>query len=330
MSQRVLTGVKPTSVPHLGNYIGAMRPSIELSQSVQESFLFIADYHAITSIQDPKLLEQYNYEVTACWMACGLDPKKTVIYRQSDVPEIFELNWIIGCVTPKGLMNRGHAYKAMLQQNEEAGRKDPDDGVSVGLYTYPVLMSADILLFSSDLVPVGEDQLQHIEYARDIAEKFNRVYGEVLNLPKPHIQKGTLVPGLDGRKMSKSYNNHIPLFLESKKLRKLIMKIKTDSTPPEDPKELDSNDLYTLYKHFATSDELSLLEARYKEGVGWGEVKQTLFEKIEDHFKEPTRIYNDLMNDKSQLDQILKEGSMKAREIAAPLMSKVRAAIRGN
>jgi tryptophanyl-tRNA synthetase len=327
--KRVLTGVKPTHIPHLGNYVGAIRPSIELSREFPESFLFIADHHALTSVQDPKLLHEYSLQVTACWLACGLDTQKTVIYRQSDVPEIFELSWMLSCVTPKGLMNRAHAYKAKLQDNQDQGREDLDQGVNMGLYGYPVLMSADILMFNATHVPVGEDQVQHIEIARDIAEKFNRVFGTQINLPAPVVQKNKLVPGLDGRKMSKSYGNHIPLFLESKALRKLVMKIVTDSTPPEAPKETKDSIPFQLYQEFATPAEVEALSERYKKGIGWGEAKEFLYQAIDRTFSEKTRLYNELVSDTARMQSILNEGAQRARAIAAPFLKELKKASLG-
>ncbi|MCB0350779.1 MAG: tryptophan--tRNA ligase, partial [Bdellovibrionales bacterium] len=208
----ILTGIKPTDHPHIGNYLGAIRPGIELASQFEKSLFFIADYHAITTVQNAQDMQLFTRSVAAMWLACGLDSKKTIIYRQSDIPEIFELAWILSCVAPKGLLNRAHAYKAKVQENEIAGREDLDFGVSMGLYCYPVLMAADILLFNSDVVPVGEDQVQHVEIARDLAQKFNRIYGDIIKLPKHLVKTEKVVPGLDGRKMSKSYGNHIPLF----------------------------------------------------------------------------------------------------------------------
>jgi len=325
----ILTGIKPTDRPHLGNYIGAIRPGLELVTQAKESFLFIADYHALTTVQNPKELKDFTYGVAATWIASGLDTKQTCIYRQSDVPEVFELAWILSCLAPKGLLNRAHAYKAKIQENQTAGREDLDHGVSMGLFSYPVLMAADILLFNSEVVPVGEDQVQHIEMARDMAQKFNRIFGEVFLLPKPLVKTEKVVPGLDGRKMSKSYGNHIPLFLDSKALRKLVMKIVTDSTPPEAPKETKGSLLFELYKEFASAEKISELEKLYATGIGWGEVKQRLFEAIEAHFMAPTQKFNELMADTRQLDVILSEGAQVARRRAQPLMQKVRAAVLG-
>ena len=325
----ILTGVKPTDHPHIGNYLGAIRPALELVSQTDQSLFFIADYHALTSVQNGKELRDYTYSVAASWLACGLDPNKTIIYRQSDIAEIFELNWILSCFAPKGLLNRAHAYKAQIQENTKEGRDDLDFGVSMGLFCYPVLMSADILLFSTDVVPVGEDQVQHVEIARDIAQKFNRVYGNVLKLPKHFVKTEKIVPGLDGRKMSKSYGNHIPLFLESKKLRKLIMKIVTDSSPPETPKETKGSLLFDLYREFAPAKKVEEFAQIYARGVGWGEVKELLFQAIEDHFREPTKRYNDYMSNPDKLEAILKNGAHRARQLAQPLMSVVREKVRG-
>lgn len=322
----VLTGVKPTAKIHLGNYLGAMRPSLRLCQQASHSYLFIADYHALTSVTDPQFLCDTTYDVAATWLACGLDPNQTVIYRQSDVPEIFELNWILSCFTAKGLMNRSHAYKAKVAANEEAGKSDLDFGVNMGLYTYPILMSADILLFRADRVPVGEDQVQHVEIARDVAEKFNRTYGEVLKLPS-HKVEFKVVPGLDGRKMSKSYGNTIPLFEDSKKLRKLIMKIKTDSSPPEAPKDPKDSLLFDFYKEFASAEQIEQMKERYQSGVGWGEVKQSLFEAIEAALAPAKQRYHDYLTHKDELEEILIQGAEKARKIARQNLNTIRKAL---
>lgn len=327
--QTALTGVKPTGQPHIGNYLGAMKPAIELShRGDMKTFLFIADYHSLTAMEDPKTLTQWVYEVAATWLACGLDPQKTVIYRQSKVAETFELHWVLSCVSPKGLMNRAHAYKAKVQENREAGREEEDFGVNMGLYTYPLLMSADILLYDAHVVPVGEDQLQHLEIARDLAQKFNHQFGETLVVPKPLIRKNMkLTPGLDGRKMSKSYNNHIPLFVDEKKLRSMIMRIKTDSSPPEAPKQVEGSLLFDLYQEFATPTEIEDMRARYASGIGWGHVKEALFVAIDRELKPQREKYNMLMADRSQIDRILEAGAEQARVIARQTMSRVRSAI---
>lgn len=328
--KRILTGVKPTNNVHIGNYLGAIRPSIDLSQSDGvESFLFIADYHALTSVNEAKFLSEMTYDMAATWIACGLNPSKHHIYKQSEVPEIFELNWILSCLTPKGLMNRAHAYKAKVAANQEANKKDIDDGVNIGLYTYPVLMSSDILMFANKKihVPVGEDQVQHIEIARDIASKFNNSFSEVFNLPEFVVQKQKLIPGLDGRKMSKSYNNGIPLFCDSKKLRKLIMKITTDSLAPEEPKETEGNTIFDLYKLFATDSQVADLAARYKEGIGWGHAKQALFEVMDESISPMRDEYTRLINDKAYLDKVLSEGAEKVRATATPFLKEIKVAL---
>lgn len=325
----VLTGVKPTGMPHVGNYLGAMRPALDMAVLPgAKSLFFIADYHSLTFVHKGPEMRQMIYEVAASWLALGLDPKRTVFFRQSDVPEHFELNWILSCFTPKGLMNRAHAYKAKVQENQEAGKEDLDANVSMGLFTYPVLMSADILLYGTTHVPVGEDQIQHVEYARDIGQKFNREYGNILTIPEAVIQKNSkLVVGLDGRKMSKSYGNHIPLFEESGKLRKLVMKIKTDSLPPEAPKDPATSLIFDLYSQLASSEQIADLDKRYRAGIGWGHAKEALFEVLDATLKEPRERYNALMADKSQIDRLLEEGKEQALAIARPMMSKVREAI---
>lgn len=325
----ILTGIKPTDHPHIGNYLGAIRPGLELVSQAQTSLLFIADYHAITTVQNPKEVKNFTNSVAAAWLACGLDPERTIIYRQSDVPEIFELSWILSCVAPKGLFNRAHAYKAKLQENEIAQNADLDSGVSMGLFCYPVLMAADILLFNADFVPVGEDQVQHVEIARDVAQKFNRIYGDILKLPKALVKIEKAVPGIDGRKMSKSYGNHIPMFADSEKLRKLIMKIVTDSLPPEAPKDPKTSILFELYKEFASVEKVSELAQQYDRGVGWGEVKQKLLVAIEECFRSPREIYNDYISHPEKIDRILINGATKARAIAGPVMQKVRLAVLG-
>ncbi|MEK6554844.1 MAG: tryptophan--tRNA ligase, partial [Bdellovibrionota bacterium] len=311
MSKTLLTGVKPTHIPHWGNYLGAIRPGVQLMKDFDRSVLFIADSHALTTVQNAKDMKEYTYQVAATWIACGVDPKKSIVYKQSAVLEDFELSWILSCVTPKGFMNRAHAYKARVHENEAAGKTgdDVDAGISMGLYSYPVLMSADILLFDTNVVPVGEDQVQHVEFARDMAQKFNRTFNtEALVLPKAHVQLKKNIPGLDGRKMSKSYGNHIQLFQDEKSLRKQIMKITTDSTPPEVPKDPATSLIFDLYKEFATEAQIADLDARYRRGIGWGEAKQALFEAVLEHFKEKTDTFNRLLADKGELDRIMADG----------------------
>lgn len=325
----VLTGVKPTGKIHIGNYIGAMRPALKLAQSYEKSLFFIADYHALTTIPDGKELRDLTYDVAASWIAAGLDPKKTIIYRQSDIPEVFEIFWVLSCFSPKGLMNRAHAYKARVQENEQEGKTDLDSGVNMGLYNYPVLMASDILSFDADVVPVGEDQLQHLEIARDLAQKVNHNYkNPVFKVPEASVQKDTkIVPGLDGRKMSKSYDNTIPLFMESKSLRKLVMKIKTDSTPPEEPKSTDGSIIFDLYKEFASAAQIEELAKRYQTGIGWGHAKEALYEAMDAHISPMRERYHSLMSDKSELDQILADGAEKARLQARAVLKRIRSVV---
>lgn len=326
--QTILTGIKPTGTPHIGNYIGAIKPALSLSVENNRCLYFIADYHALTIIRDPELLQQLYYEVAATWLAMGLDPSKVIFYRQSDIPEVFELNWILACSAPKGLMNRAHAYKAIVAENQEAGIKDLDKGVNMGLFTYPILMAADILLFKTDLVPVGKDQVQHVEIARDIATKFNNDFGDIFRIPKYVVGEETaVIPGLDGRKMSKSYGNTIPLFIQPEKLRKLVFRIKTDSSQPDEPKDPSNSTIFHIYKEFATKEQINDLQKRYLEGISWGEAKKELFEVMNTFLEKPRRIYYELMEDKGQIDAILRDGAEKAREIAIPLIEEIRKGI---
>ena len=327
MMKTVLTGIKPTGKPHIGNYLGAIMPALKQANSSDtRTLLFIADYHSLTSMHKAEELKAATFEVAATWLACGLDPDKVIIYRQSDIPEIFELSWILSCFTPKGFMNRAHAYKARVQENQEAGKSDLDFGVNMGLYLYPVLMSADILLFDTDTVPVGEDQVQHVEFARDIAQKINHNYKkELLKLPKASIQDSVkTIPGLDGRKMSKSYGNTIPIFETEKKLRKLIMKIVTDSLPPEAPKDPSTSTIFHLYKEFASEKEIAELKALYEKGIGWGEAKQHLFEAVNKEITPLREKYNELCENPQQVEDILQEGAKKARLIAKDKISLLR------
>jgi len=319
------TGIKPTGSPHIGNYFGAIKPALELVEEYDTRY-FIADYHALNSIKDPVEIKNSTYEVAAAWLACGLDPKKALIYRQSSVQATFELSTLLMAFTPKGLMNRAHAYKALAANNLES-KKDIDDGVNIGLFTYPILMAADILQFDSDVVPVGKDQAQHLEMTVDIAQSINRNYNkDLLTIPKALIRKSVAtVPGLDGRKMSKSYNNYIPMFIGSKKLRKMIMKIVTNSQTIEEPKDPDNCNVFTLYKLFADENEISDLRDRYLAGgMGWGNAKQSLYEVI-DRTLEPIRTkYNEIITDKVYIDKVLDEGSMKAQEIVSKKIDWIR------
>lgn len=323
-----LTGIKPTGMPHVGNYLGAIKPAIEMANSGEyEAYYFIADYHSLTTVYDGKKLNDYIYEVAAVWLAMGLDVSKAVLYKQSDIPEVMELNWIISCFTNKGLMNRAHAYKAIVQDNEE-NKRDPDRNVNMGIFSYPVLMAADILFLNSDIVPVGADQVQHIEIARDIANAFNHHYGEILKLPEAFVRDDfATVPGLDGRKMSKSYDNHIPLFLTAKKLRKMINKIKTDSTEPDVPKDPDDSLIMDIFKLFGDKKETEELEAWYRRGIGWGEAKAELFKVMDRELEGPRAIYEDLMNNREKIDKVLEEGRDKVRPKAQELLTKVKKAV---
>ena len=326
MLQKILTGIKPTGQIHIGNYVGAIKPSLELSQKDNiSSYLFIADSHSLTTHPSTDNLKHSIYQIASAWLACGLDPNKVFFYRQSDIPELFELHWILSCVTPKGLMNRAHSYKAKKDQNLKLGKKDRDDKVNMGLYNYPILMSADILLFSPHLVPVGGDQIQHLEMTRDIAQKFNHIYrSDLFIIPKALVREQKTLPGLDGQKMSKSYNNEIPLFLESKKLQKLIRKIKTDSLPAKEPKDTKNCLIFQIYTHFASSEEIHSLKERYAKGIGWGEAKDILFHKIENYFKPKKEIYDYYMSQPLELEKILKTGSEKIRESAQNFLKQIK------
>ncbi|MDC7240718.1 MAG: tryptophan--tRNA ligase [Spirochaetales bacterium] len=324
----VLTGIKPTGMPHLGNYLGAIKPALKLAESYDARY-FIADYHSLNSIKDPSLLKSYTYEIAACWLACGLDPEKTLIYRQSDVPETFELTTMIMAFTPKGLMNRAHAYKAQVDQNREKGKPE-DHNVNMGLYTYPVLMAADILLFDTNYVPVGKDQVQHIEMAVDIAQAVNRNYKEeLLTLPEAVVSESTkVVVGMDGRKMSKSYDNTIPLFLPEKKLKKLCNKIVTNSQTIEEPKDPETCNVFTLYKLFATQEQQDALAERYRAGgMGWGEAKGELFNVLNETIAPMRARYDELMADTSYIDKVLEEGAERARALASAKIARLRKAM---
>ncbi len=325
----VLTGITTTGTPHLGNYAGAIRPAIEASKNGDvRPFYFLADYHALIKCHEPERVRQSSLEIAATWLALGLDTSNAVFYRQSDVPEIMELTWMLTCVTAKGLMNRAHAYKAAVAENEEAGGNDPDKGVTMGLFSYPVLMAADILMFNANKVPVGKDQIQHIEMARDIASRFNHIYGEHFTLPEAVVDDhaATLL-GLDGRKMSKSYNNTIPLFEPEKKFRKLINKIKTNSLEPGEPKDADGCTLFGIYQAFATPHEVEQIRQRYADGIAWGEMKKVLFEKINEEITPARERYEALMQAPEHIEEQLQEGAQKAREISVPFIQELREAV---
>ncbi len=322
-----LTGIKPSGTPHVGNYLGMIRPALDLAKSYQAMY-FIADYHALTTVREAKTLRYLTYEVAATWLALGLDPEEVIFYRQSDIPEVMELTWILSCYTAKGLLNRAHAYKAAVDENLAAGRSE-DEGINAGLYGYPVLMAADILLFKSDVVPVGLDQKQHLEIARDIAESFNNTYGEVLKLPAAAIKEDVMtIPGIDGRKMSKSYDNVIPMFADPKQRRKTIMRIVTDSRRPEEPKDPDQDNVFAIYRYFARPEEVRKTRERYLQGgLAYAEIKSELNELLEGAFGEARERYEAMMADWDHLDRVLMQGAAKARAIARPMIRKVRKAV---
>ena len=325
----VLTGIKPTGMPHLGNYVGALKPLIEQSKS-HKTFMFIADLHALNTIHDASQIKQHTYEIAALLIALGLDLNNAVLFRQSDINEIYHLNTLLSNITPKGLMNRAHSYKAAMDKNTAAGL-DVDAGINMGLYTYPILMTADILLYNSDIVPVGADQKQHVEFARDIAGYFNKTYGNIFKMPEPVIGEETgLIPGLDGRKMSKSYDNIIPLFAPEKELKKKIMRIITDSKLPEDKKDPDESTIYQLYKHFATDDEIAQFAEMFRAGgMGYGTAKTILFEKINSILAEPRAEYERMMANTDKIDAILADGAKRASLVAAETLARVKKAMLG-
>ena len=323
----VLTGIKPTGEPgmlHIGNYVGAMLPAVAASKNPNVNpYFFIADYHAIGG--DAAKLNRSTLEITASWLAVGLDPSKVMLYRQSDIPEIPELTWILHCMTAKGLMNRAHAYKAAVAENEATPGRDPDQAVMMSLYSYPILMAADILMFKAAKVPVGRDQKQHVEMARDIAQRFNHNFGETFVLPDAVIGDNiATLPGLDGRKMSKSYGNVVPLFSSEKELRKLIMKIKTNSLEPGQPKDPADSSLYEIYRAFAADDEVAAIRKRYAEGIAWGEMKQVLFERINTEIAPARAEYERLMANPREVEDVLKHGAERARAVSKPFLAEIR------
>ena len=325
---RFLTGITTTGTPHLGNYVGALRPAIQASQRPgTESFYFLADYHALIKCDDPARIQRSTLEIAATWLAVGLDPQRVYFYRQSDIPEIPELTWLLTCVTGKGLLNRAHAYKAALDKNTAAG-VDPDSDVTAGLFMYPVLMAADILMFKSHKIPVGRDQVQHIEMARDMAQSFNHLYGEHLVLPEAVIDESVAtLPGLDGRKMSKSYDNAIPLFAPREQLRKLIMGIVTDSSAPGEPKQTEGSALFQIYQAFASTAETDELRRAYAQGIAWSDAKNMLFERIDREIAPMRARYETLMADPAQVESVLRAGARKARALAQPFTAQLREAV---
>jgi tryptophanyl-tRNA synthetase len=326
--QRFLTGITTTGTPHLGNFVGSIRPSVAASRlpGVQ-SFYFLADYHALIKCDDPARIQRSALEIAASWLAAGLDPERVMFYRQSDIPEIPELTWLLTCVTGKGVLNRAHAYKASVDKNEAAGN-DPDADVTAGLFMYPVLMGADILMFKAHKVPVGRDQIQHIEMARDMAQRFNHLYGEHLVLPEAQVEESVaLLPGLDGRKMSKSYDNTIPLFTPREQLRKLIAGIVTDSRAPGEAKETDGSALFQIYQAFASETETAGLRQAYADGIGWGDAKQMLFERIDQEVAPMRERYQALIGNPQEIEKLLQAGAEKVRAVATPFMGELRRAV---
>jgi tryptophanyl-tRNA synthetase len=326
--QRVLTGITTTGTPHLGNYVGAIRPAIAASERADvQSFYFLADFHALIKCHDPVLVHQSTREIAATWLALGLDTDNAIFYRQSDVPEIPELCWMLTCMAAKGLMNRAHAYKASVDANVAAG-DDADFGITMGLYSYPILMAADILMFNAHKVPVGKDQIQHIEMARDIAARFNHHYGEHFVLPEALVDDNVAVlQGLDGRKMSKSYGNTIPLFLPEKQLKKSINKIVTNLLEPGQPKDADTSTVFQIWQAFATPQQTTDMRQAFADGIAWGEAKKQLFELINNQVGEAREKYEALLANPAHIEEVLQMGAEKARAHSKPLLEKVRAAV---
>ena len=325
---RFLTGITTTGTPHLGNFVGSIRPSVEASlRPGVQSFYFLADYHALIKCEDPARIQRSTLEIAASWLAAGLNPEQVTFYRQSDIPEIAELNWLLSCVTGKGLLNRAHAYKASQDKNLAAGR-EADDGVTAGLFMYPVLMGADILMFKANKVPVGRDQIQHIEMARDMAASFNHLYGEHFTLPEAVIDDNVAtLPGLDGRKMSKSYNNTIPLFSSRAQLQKLIGSLLTDSRAPGEPKEVEGSALFQIYQAFATEQETAALRQQYADGIAWGDAKQLLLERVDQVITPMRAQYEALISHPERIEQTLLAGAERARTLATPFIRELRSAV---
>ena len=328
-STRILTGITTSGTPHLGNYVGAIRPAIAASRAVgTESFYFLADYHALVKCDDPARVQHSTLEIAASWLACGLDPEKVYFYRQSDIPEIPELTWLLTCVTAKGLLNRAHAYKAATDANRDKG-EDADAGVTAGLYMYPVLMAADILVFNANRVPVGRDQVQHIEMARDIGQRFNYIYhDEYFALPEAAIEDNVAtLPGTDGRKMSKSYNNTIPLWLPENDLHKAILGIITNSQAPGEPKNPDESNLFAIYQAFASADETTAMRRAFVGGIGWGDAKQKVFDRVNAELAPLRAHYEALIAKPGVIEDALQAGAKKARALAQPLLARLRDAV---
>ena len=321
MKKRILTGITTTGTPHVGNYLGAIKPSLRLAKESEESFFFLADYHALIKTNDSQSIKASVNDVALAWLSSGLDANTSFFYRQSDIKEITELNWILTCITAKGLMNRAHAYKAATSEN----KSDEDKGINMGLFSYPILMATDILIFNSTHVPVGPDQMQHLEMTRDIANRFNHLYKKIFNIPEAIIQDdGKVVPGLDGRKMSKSYNNIIPLLSDEKTLKKSIAKIITNSLEPGEPKDIDDCNVFNLYSHFSTSKEQSDFANEYADGISWGEAKNKLFQSVNAELTPIRETFNTLQQDKSLVNDLLDAGAAKVRPLAAEMLGEIR------
>ncbi|WP_207267005.1 tryptophan--tRNA ligase [Pseudomonas sp. GW101-3H06] len=328
---RILTGITTTGTPHLGNYAGAIRPAIVASRdSNADSFYFLADYHALIKCDDPLRIQRSRLEIAATWLAGGLDVDRVTFYRQSDIPEIPELTWLLTCVAAKGLLNRAHAYKASVDKNVETG-EDPDAGITMGLYSYPVLMAADILMFNAHKVPVGRDQIQHVEMARDIGQRFNHLFGrgkEFFTMPEALIEESVAtLPGLDGRKMSKSYDNTIPLFSSAKEMKDAISRIVTDSRAPGEAKDPDNSHLFTLFQAFATVEQSDEFRSELLQGLGWGEAKNRLFQLLDNELGESRERYHQLIERPADLEDILQHGAKKARAVATPFLNELREAV---
>jgi tryptophanyl-tRNA synthetase len=328
---RVLTGITTSGTPHLGNYVGAIRPTVAASRMPgTQNFYFLADMHALIKVQDPVKVQRSTLDIAASWLACGLEPDNDRVwfYRQSEIIEIPELTWFLTCVAGKGILNRAHAYKAAVDKNRAEG-EDDDFGINAGLFMYPVLMAADILVFNAHKVPVGRDQIQHIEMARDFAQRFNHLYGDHLVLPEAAVEEHVAtLPGLDGRKMSKSYDNTIPLFCSREQLKKLIFSIVTDSRAPGEAKDTEGSALFQLYQAFASTEETNAMRAAFADGIGWGDAKQMLFERIDSELSPMRERYNALMAQPEKIEMMLREGAAVARERhGLPLMRRLREAV---
>ena len=324
MKKRILTGITTTGTPHIGNYLGAIKPALELAKEYDESFYFLADYHAIIKNSKSAEVTDSVKNVALAWLASGLNPNKSFFYRQSDVPEILELSWVLNCVTAKGLMNRSHAYKAATNLNND----DEDKGITMGLFSYPILMAADILMFNATHVPVGADQIQHIEMTRDIAGRFNHLYKKTFILPEAIIQStNETVPGIDGQKMSKSYGNIIPLLSTEQQLKKSIAKIVTNSLEPGDPKDSSNCTVFALYKYFASKPMIDELNDDYKNGISWGDAKNKLFEVVNNEITPIRESYEKLQEDKDFINDLLSDGSNKVRPIAKELLDSIRSSV---